>query len=161
MQEKILDFKNKIKICKVDLNDLDMYQHLYTIIFPIACDKKQIIRDCNKLDAQLFLIYFEKNTIGIFSYYLTKEYFYIMNIGLLLKYQRNGIGSYILNQIEYDALIKHNKHIINLHLRSNDMKALAFYKKNNYEIIDTIKNFYFTLNFKSAYLLRKKIINNS
>jgi len=67
-------------------------------------------------------------------------------------YQRQGIGSTLLNQFQKEMQLQNIK-LIELEVRTDNIKAISFYKKHNFKIIETIPKFY--QNGEDAYLFRR------
>ena len=91
-------------------------------------------------------IVINKETVGFFHFYYQREVdmFELDDFYILDKYQNQGIGSYILN----DLLAKTKKPIF-LYVFIKNKKAIALYKRHNFIIIENIKN--------SRYIMRSDI----
>ena len=82
---------------------------------------------------------------------------YIMTITVLEPYQRNKIGSQLLQELI--NLHKDMKEInyISLHVQENNEIARKFYKKAGFEESKKIENYYTDVEPKGAYYLRYKL----
>ena len=80
-----------------------------------------------------------------------------MTINVLEHYQRNKIGSQLLNELI--RLHKNMKEIsyINLHVQVSNEIAKKFYEKNGFETVKVIENYYTDIEPKGAYYLRYKL----
>uniref|UniRef100_A0A1A9X4Z6 N-terminal methionine N(alpha)-acetyltransferase NatE n=1 Tax=Glossina brevipalpis TaxID=37001 RepID=A0A1A9X4Z6_9MUSC len=80
-----------------------------------------------------------------------------MTLGCLLPYRRLGIGTvmflHVLNYAENDG----NFDSIFLHVQINNGVALEFYKKFDFEIIGTQKNYYKCIESPDAFVLEKAV----
>ena len=45
-----------------------------------------------------------------------------------------------------------------LHVQSNNARALEFYKKNNFEVVEHLENYYTDLEPSDCYFLRKTLV---
>jgi ribosomal-protein-alanine N-acetyltransferase len=82
---------------------------------------------------------------------LTPQNAKILMLSVLKDYQNRGIGSQLLknflNEIILQNIIK-----VELEVKTKNYKAIKFYKKNGFEIVDIINNFY---GYKDdAYIMR-------
>ncbi len=75
----------------------------------------------------------------------------ILMISISKNYQNRGIGSKLL-LILLKELILHNIKKVELEVSVNNIKAVNFYKKHGFEIIDLIEKFYD--NNDNAYIMR-------
>ncbi|KAG6554590.1 hypothetical protein Mapa_003608 [Marchantia paleacea] len=86
---------------------------------------------------------------------------YIMTLGVLAPYRRIGIGSKLLKktleQCEQDAVIVE----VYLHVQTNNEAAIEFYKKFDFEITETIKNYYKHIEPPDCYVLSKNLVSTS
>ena len=80
-----------------------------------------------------------------------------MTINVLEHYQRNKIGSQLLNELI--RLHKNMKEIsyINLHVHIQNDIAKKFYEKNGFEVVKILDNYYTDIVPKGAYYLRFKL----
>ena len=134
----------------------------------IACEKDyQIIEDIgrkslpiyyNKMD--LFILNLSQHTIlkiiddnNIVGYLIHNTFkkdkrIHIMSIGILEEYRRKNLGTklieYLKNSSEYQ---------ISLYVQISNETAIAFYKKNSFEINKEIINYYDNLDVKNAYYM--------
>ena len=86
------------------------------------------------------IICLKEEKIGIFSWNEDEKKIYLHELLILSKYQKNKIGSRIL-----DMLIKRaeyfNKELI-AHVFKSNIKALEFYKKKNFKIVEESRSHY-------------------
>lgn len=85
---------------------------------------------------------------------------YIMTLGVLAPYRRSGIGSKLMKNIL--ELCEQNCEILGvyLHVQVNNEEALEFYKKFDFKIQETIRNYYKRIDPPDCYLLSKDIVRN-
>lgn len=86
------------------------------------------------------IIYQDEERIGIFSWNEDSQNIYLHELLIIQKFQKNKIGSMLL-----DMLIKRaeyfKKDLIAYVFKSNN-KALEFYKKRNFDIIEETRSHY-------------------
>jgi ribosomal-protein-alanine N-acetyltransferase len=78
----------------------------------------------------------------------------ILMLSVEEKNRRQNIGTTLLKNL-LSELVKHNVKYIELEVRTDNKKAIQFYQKHGFRIVDTIKNFY--QNGENAYLMTKII----
>lgn len=107
-----------------------------------------------------FVIVVERknNLIG----YTIGEYndnnFHILSIGVKEKYRRKGIGNHMIDYIANN--IKSCCNNITLHVHDLNEKGINFYKKNGFNAIEYIKDYYkgsFESSSYGAYIMKKII----
>ena len=68
---------------------------------------------------------------------------YIMTLGCLYQYRRQGIGSKMLEHVlEYVTKHDTNFDSVFLHVQINNQAALEFYKQFGFEVTESRKNYY-------------------
>lgn len=93
----------------------------------------------------------DNEVIGFICGYFLDGIGEIYNFVVDEKYQRQGIGTELLNEI----ILINNAYDINLEVRANNTKAINFYKKNGFEQISIRKNYY--SNGEDGLVLKKVI----
>lgn len=86
-----------------------------------------------------YLVYFEEEPIAYYSIELRRpnKLLYLHRNYLRKDYQGQGVGDFLLNTIE--QLAQQNRlTTIQLNVNRNNNRALAFYKKNHFQIISEI-----------------------
>ena len=78
----------------------------------------------------------------------------ILMLSILESQRRQNIGSELLKQFIVEAVLNNIKKI-DLEVRTDNNKAIKFYQKHGFKIIDKINNFY--QNQEDAYTMRKTI----
>jgi len=78
----------------------------------------------------------------------------ILMLSVSKQYRRKNIGSLLLTQLQKQA-IRDKVENIELEVRIDNKKAIKFYEKHNFKILDEIKEFY--QKGESAYTMRKQI----
>ena len=103
---------------------------------------------------ELFLVA-EKHhrTIGfITGIQITNEIARIVMLSILPSYQRQHIGTELLNELLLTLREKNVKQI-SLEVKTDNKKAISFYKKHDFTIIDTIEKFY--QNGENAFMMTR------
>ena len=103
--------------------------------------------------------YIYKKNKGFCIFSINKEEAEIITIAVMPKYQNQGIGFLILNQLE-EVLSKSSCNKIFLDVASNNLVALHLYKKVGFKKFGTRKNYYTILNDKKVdAILMEKVLN--
>ena len=87
----------------------------------------------------------------------TEQYeLYIMTLGVLEPYRKQHIGTKLLAGV-LDAA-KHDLSInaIYLHVQTNNLVAIAFYKKFGFEVTETIPDYYKNISPSDCYVLKRR-----
>ena len=103
--------------------------------------------------------YIYKKNKGFCIFSVNKEEAEIITMAVMPKYQNQGIGFLILNQLE-EVLSKSSCNKIFLDVASNNLIALHLYKKVGFKKFGTRKNYYTILNDKKVdAILMEKVLN--
>lgn len=132
---------------------------LNTALFPVRYNNKYYddaiaSRDFTKL------AYYNDICVGSIACRLEKKeggairVLYIMTLGVLAPYRGLGVGTRLLNHV-LDLCPKQNISEIYLHVQTNNEDAIKFYKKFEFEITDTIQNYYTNISPPDCYVLTK------
>jgi len=78
----------------------------------------------------------------------------ILMLSIIESQRRQNIGSELLKEFIIETTLNNLKKI-ELEVRTDNTKAIKFYQKNGFKIIEKIKNFY--QNQEDAYTMRKTI----
>ena len=109
----------------------------------------------DRLDDDNFLIYVYED-LGINGYissYFDGYTLEILNFCIALDYQRKGIGTMLLDEVISKTIDAGLKNIV-LEVRSSNEKAINFYTKNGFKIINVRKGYY---GGEDAFLMEKII----
>ncbi|KAG2189786.1 hypothetical protein INT46_007575 [Mucor plumbeus] len=82
---------------------------------------------------------------------------YIMTLGVLEPYRHLGLGSKLVQHILEQAKLAKDITQVYLHVQTNNTLAVDFYKKNQFEVVSTEKDYYKNIENRDAYLLSKNI----
>ncbi|CAG8490199.1 3745_t:CDS:2 [Paraglomus occultum] len=88
---------------------------------------------------------------------------YIMTLGVLAPYRHLGIGTTLLNHILHHATLPSQtpKFVeIYLHVQTSNDEALAFYKRNDFEIVGTREGYYKRIEPPDAHILKRVLIKD-
>lgn len=89
-------------------------------------------------DDRFFVFYDEEKIVGFIEYRVLYETADIINIAVHPNYEKKGIGTKLVERLIDSYFIEH----VMLEVRESNTNAINFYKKNKFEIIRTIKNYY-------------------
>jgi len=84
---------------------------------------------------------------------------YIMTLGCLTPYRRNGVGSKLVEFIKQQAVDYGDVDGIYLHVQTSNEAAKAFYERNGFSVVGDIhKDYYKRVEPRDAYLLGFEIV---
>ncbi|GKV18071.1 hypothetical protein SLEP1_g28496 [Rubroshorea leprosula] len=134
---------------------------LNTALFPVRYNEKYYA-DALSSGELTKLAYYSDICVGSIACRLEKKEggsfrVYIMTLGVLAPYRGLGIGTRLLNHV-LDLCSKQNISEIYLHVQTNNEEAISFYKKFDFEITETIKNYYTNIDPPDCYVLLKTIL---
>ncbi|KAI8050129.1 acyl-CoA N-acyltransferase [Gilbertella persicaria] len=78
---------------------------------------------------------------------------YMMTLGVLEPYRHLGIGSALVKHVIEQAKLAGDISQIYLHVQTSNTAAADFYKKNEFQVISTEKDYYKNIEPRDAYLL--------
>ena len=102
----------------------------------------------------LFIVaeYYKKIVGFILAVRVAPQIARILMISVLPDYQKSKIGTELINHL-IQILKKRNITQISLEVRTDNEKAISFYKKHHFEICDTFENFY--QNGEDAFMMKR------
>ena len=114
---------------------------------------KEILRDCILYKYDSFVVVLNDNLVGYIISKITYPETHILNLTVKKNFRKNGIGKALVELIISDARLSNSENII-LEVRANNTDAQSLYKKLNFEIIGTRKDYYESKNDREdAYVL--------
>ena len=114
---------------------------------------KEILRDCILYKYDSFVVVLNNNLIGYIISKITYPETHILNLTVKKNFRKNGIGKALIELIISDARLRNSENII-LEVRANNTDAQSLYKKLNFEVIGTRKDYYESKNDREdAYVL--------
>ena len=144
------DFYNFIPMEIKDLNKIYNLE-LESYDFPWT---KEILRDCILYKYDSFVVFFNDNLVGYVIAKITYPETHILNLTVKKSFRKKGIGRSLIELIIREARLKNSETII-LEVRVNNIQAKSLYKKLNFEIIGTRKDYYESENGREdAYVLK-------
>jgi ribosomal-protein-alanine N-acetyltransferase len=136
-----MDINNLTKVYELELESYD---------FPWT---KEILRDCILYKYDSFVVVLNDNLVGYIISKITYPETHILNLTVKKNFRKKGIGKALIELIISDARLRNSENII-LEVRANNTDAQSLYKKLNFEIIGTRKDYYESKNDREdAYVL--------
>lgn len=129
------------------VNFMDKYkQQLFEI-------QNSVMPDNDKMTKELFLDEFNQNfrhyfvalnddeVVGYIGLYSYDDDYNIISIAVKSQYQNMSIGTKLLDKVK-DFAKKTNKNSLSLEVDTTNIKAVNFYKKNNFVVTNIRKKYY-------------------
>ena len=114
---------------------------------------KEILRDCILYKYDSFVVVLNDYLVGYIISKITYPETHILNLTVKKNFRKNGIGKALVELIISDARLRNSENII-LEVRANNTDAQSLYKKLNFEVIGTRKDYYESKNDREdAYVL--------
>ena len=114
---------------------------------------KEILRDCILYKYDSFVVVLNNNLVGYIISKITYPETHILNLTVKKNFRKKGIGKALIELIISDARLRNSENII-LEVRANNTDAQSLYKKLNFEVIGTRKDYYESKNDREdAYVL--------
>ena len=115
---------------------------------------KEILRDCILYKYDSFVVFFNENLVGYVIAKITYPETHILNLTVKKSFRKKGIGRSLIELIISEARLRNSENII-LEVRVDNIQAQSLYKKLNFEIIGTRKDYYESVNGREdAYVLK-------
>jgi ribosomal-protein-alanine N-acetyltransferase len=115
---------------------------------------KEILRDCILYKYDSFTVFFNENLVGYVIAKITYPETHILNLTVKKTFRKKGIGKALIELIASESRLRNSENII-LEVRVDNIKAQSLYKKLNFEIIGTRKDYYESVNGREdAYVLK-------
>jgi ribosomal-protein-alanine N-acetyltransferase len=114
---------------------------------------KEILRDCILYKYDSFVVVLNDNLVGYIISKITYPETHILNLTVKKNFRKKGIGKALIELIISDARLRNSENII-LEVRADNTDAQSLYKKLNFEVIGTRKDYYESKNGREdAYVL--------
>jgi ribosomal-protein-alanine N-acetyltransferase len=115
---------------------------------------KEILRDCILYKYDSFVVFFNEDLVGYVIAKITYPETHILNLTVKKSFRKKGIGRSLIELIISEARLRNSENII-LEVRVDNIQAQSLYKKLNFEIIGTRKDYYESENGREdAYVLK-------
>jgi ribosomal-protein-alanine N-acetyltransferase len=115
---------------------------------------KEILRDCILYKYDSFVVFFNEDLVGYVIAKITYPETHILNLTVKKSFRKKGIGRSLIELIISEARLRNSENII-LEVRVDNIQAQSLYKKLNFEIIGTRKDYYESVNGREdAYVLK-------
>lgn len=115
---------------------------------------EELLLDSIKTPHLYFYVVEDINVIGYIGAYILAGQTEILNFVVDEKYQRQGIGQKLFDEILEDSKINKSESVV-LEVKVNNEKGISFYTKNGFEIVNIRKNYY--ADGTDAYLMLKEL----
>ncbi|MEM4070570.1 MAG: GNAT family N-acetyltransferase [Thermoplasmata archaeon] len=140
-----------------NINDLRLVRKIEKASFNKFAYSTHELKNMLSQKNSMTLIYENQIPLGYISFIKVDDIFgEIESIAIIPSAKRTGIGTILLKEYEKIMMKEGVKRSV-LEVRIHNRKAIKFYEKHNYKIIDNLKNFY-SMSYRGsrdAYLMEK------
>ena len=136
---------NNIIIEKLDNKDVDQVVRLEQSLFHSPWTKEQFLYELNDNPfAKIFVVKIGDEIIGYIDYMITFNSATISKIAIKSEYQKNGLGSKLMEYMmdDLNSLGYGEIETITLEVRISNIKAISLYKKFGFKEVNVKKNYY-------------------
>lgn len=135
-------------------DDLDRVYNLEMELFPNPWPRSFFENDL-RLEGSIALVVENQSTIiGFTLSSCENDKIHVTNIAVSKEYQRKGIASWLMRQVEKIALQRHCSYAY-LEVRTNNVAAINLYLNLGYDISYTRKHYY--IDGDDAYVMTKEL----
>ena len=136
---------NNIIIEKLDNKDVEQVVSLEQSLFHSPWTKEQFLYELNDNPfAKIFVVKIGDEVIGYIDYMITFNSATISKIAIKSEYQKNGLGSKLMEYMmdDLNSLGYGEIETITLEVRISNIKAISLYKKFGFKEVNVKKNYY-------------------
>ncbi|XP_046853246.1 N-alpha-acetyltransferase 50-like [Xenia sp. Carnegie-2017] len=152
--------RGRIELGDVTPHNIKQLRKLNSVIFPVSYNDK-FYKDVLEVGELAKLAYYNDTVVGAVCCRVDQmdhtRRLYIMTLGCLAPYRKLGIGTVMVEHVLKICEKDGNFDNIYLHVQVSNEVAIEFYKKFNFEIIDTKKQYYKRIDPADAYVLQKTL----
>lgn len=130
--------------------DFQLFKRISQELFPVSYNDEVFIKKSRPV-----LLLLKNQEIGVLSFQTSNQVAYIYTFGIIEKFRGKGIGTLFWEKLE-SFLIEHcSCSEIFLHVQVTNLKAIHFYKRNGFAILEKIDDYYEGMPCNTAYLMNK------
>ena len=142
------------EIRDMELNDIDRVMEIESKTFLAPWKKEEMLYEFNDNKfAQLAVICINNYVVGFFDYWVTFDSATIAQIAVDPAYQRQRLGSMLLEELLKDATAKKVR-TITLEVRKNNEKAVNLYQKYGFKT-SLVKGKYYSNGDDALYMIKE------
>lgn len=149
----------RIELGDITKHNIKLMRRLNQSIFPINYNEK-FYKDVLEAGELAKLAFYNDVVVGAVCCRIeqidNERCLYIMTLGCLFTYRRLGIGTTMLEHV-LDYAFRKGIDSIYLHVQINNTVAIEFYKKFDFEIVDSKEDYYKRIEPSSALILKRHL----
>ncbi|EIE89248.1 hypothetical protein G6F46_008324 [Rhizopus delemar] len=154
---------NRSDIGEITANNLGQVKVLHKTLFPVSYSEN-FYKDLLEAGPFAKLAYYNDVCVGVVCCRKEKDEesaekykIYMMTLGVLEPYRGLGLGKLLVEHILKEAKTSNDVSKVYLHVQVTNTSAVEFYKKNEFEVVKTEKDYYKNIEPRDAFLLAKTI----
>ena len=131
-----------VNIRDMEVSDIDRVMEIEAVTFIAPWKKEEMLYEFNENKyANMAVITIEDKVIGFYDYWHTFDSASIAQIAVDPLYQKQGLGSLLMEEIVKECYAKKVR-TITLEVRKNNEKAVKLYKKFGFKTVVTKEKYY-------------------
>eukprot|EP00128_Syssomonas_multiformis_P007262 Colp12_sorted_trinity150504_noHs@36453 len=153
----------RVELGELTVHNIKQLRVLNTTLFPVPYNEK-FYKDVLEVGEYARLAYFNDVVVGAVCCRFDpdeqghgKRKCYIMTLGCLAPYRRRGVGTQMLKHILDLCKKAHDISSVYLHVQTSNQDALEFYKKHNFTVVETAKDYYKNIEPADAHVLEYRV----
>lgn len=152
--------KGRIELGTVTHHNIKQLKVVNQVVFPVSYNEK-FYKDVVQAGDLAKLAYFNDIVVGGVCCRLDNQKgqkkLYIMTLGCLAPYRRQGLGCLMLNHVLELCQKDPSIDSICLHVQVNNEDALKFYQKFGFTVVETTQNYYKRIEPADAFYLERRM----
>ena len=147
---------DSLEIRELVVSDLEKVMEIENLCFVAPWKKEDILRELkeNKF-ATLYVATLNDQIVGYMDFWITFDSATICQIAVRPEYQRQHLGSVLMEEILKECSIKKVRHLT-LEVRESNVKGINFYQKYGFKTVLNKENYY--TNGENALYMVKEVI---
>ncbi|KAI8379566.1 acyl-CoA N-acyltransferase [Radiomyces spectabilis] len=148
-----------INLRNITPENIDQVRSLHLALFPVHYNDK-FFDHLLQVGEFAKLAYWGDTCVGLVCCRLENDgldrsKLYMMTLGVLHPYRHRGIAHRLVDHILYQASLCDYISSIYLHVQTVNEAALSFYRRNGFEVIGYVENYYKNIPDKHAYIVSR------
>ncbi len=150
-----MSMEKRIKIRRMRIQDLERVIEIENQSFSNPWSKDAFIYEMGSGISYPWVVEVDNKIVGYSIHWVIIDEAHLSNIAIDPLYRRMGIGRFLLEKL-VESTKKKGAKFITLEVRASNSSAISLYKKMNFKVIGTRKNYY-TNPLEDALIMMKSL----